>query len=179
VSGGDPTQYWAQGRMTGFMRTIKAAIPDAVFLNTPTTAINTTYDPSTMYSQAKAFILGHPQVQVIENSDIGAEEIDRVISDLGKKGKIFTVGWNVTPGNLSYIDKGIQIGTMDQQWGAQAAFGGTACAEFLAHGKVLPNTQKETAVTQAAVASLLSREGLLSQSTTIARKEINRFLSSH
>ena len=29
VSGGDPTQFWAQGRMQGFVETIKAAIPDA------------------------------------------------------------------------------------------------------------------------------------------------------
>ncbi len=30
VSGGDPTQFWAQGRMKGFVDDgIKAAIPDA------------------------------------------------------------------------------------------------------------------------------------------------------
>ena len=29
VSGGDQTQFWAQGRMKSFVDTIKAAIPDA------------------------------------------------------------------------------------------------------------------------------------------------------
>ena len=33
VSGGDPTQNWAQGRMQGFIDGIKAAIPDAKFIN--------------------------------------------------------------------------------------------------------------------------------------------------
>ena len=33
VSGGDPTQNWAQGRMKGFVDGIKAAIPDAKFVN--------------------------------------------------------------------------------------------------------------------------------------------------
>ena len=35
VSGGDPTQFWAQGRMQGFVETIKAAIPDAEFRHHP------------------------------------------------------------------------------------------------------------------------------------------------
>src|SRR5918996_1424841 len=38
VSGGDPTQNWAQGRMQGFIDGIKEAIPDATFINDATTA---------------------------------------------------------------------------------------------------------------------------------------------
>ena len=34
VSGGDPTQFWAQGRMKGFRETIRQAIPDAKFVTT-------------------------------------------------------------------------------------------------------------------------------------------------
>jgi len=71
VSGGDPSQFWAQGRMTGFMNTIKAAIPDANFVNDPSTALNTSYDPAPTYDKAKAFLLGHPNVDVFQNSDIG------------------------------------------------------------------------------------------------------------
>ena len=36
VSGGDPTQNWAQGRMQGFIDGIKEAIPDAKFINDAT-----------------------------------------------------------------------------------------------------------------------------------------------
>ncbi len=41
VSGGDPTQFWAQGRMKGFEDTIKAAIPDAKFVTTAENGLNT------------------------------------------------------------------------------------------------------------------------------------------
>jgi ribose transport system substrate-binding protein len=165
VSGGDPSQFWAQGRMTGFMRTIKAAIPSALFYSTPSSALNLTYDPATTYDKAKAFILGHPKIQVFENSDIGADFIDRALVDTGHKNKAFSVGWNVSKANLSYIKQGVQIATMDQKWAEQAAFGGTACAQFLAHGKILPNTQRLKVVDKANVAE--------------AEKELNKVLSGH
>lgn len=165
VSGGDPSQFWAQGRMTGFMNTIKKAIPGAVFLNNPKTAVNTTYDPASTYDRAKAFILGHKQIQVFENSDIGAEHIDRAIVDTGHKGKTFTVGWNVSKANLQYIKQGVQIATMDQRWAEQAAFGGKACAQFLAHGKILPNTQRLKVVDKSNVAA--------------AEADLNRILAGH
>src|SRR5262249_44176267 len=44
VSGGDTSQFWAQGRMKGFMDEIMAQIPDATFVTTPQDALNVTYD---------------------------------------------------------------------------------------------------------------------------------------
>jgi len=73
VSGGDVTQNWAQGRMKGFVDTIKAALPEATFVNDQTNGLNTTYDPAGTYDAYKAFLLGNPEVQFIENVDIGAE----------------------------------------------------------------------------------------------------------
>ena len=175
VSGGDPSQFWAQGRMTGFMKTIKAAIPDAVFLNNPSTAVSTTYDPATTYDKAKAFMLGHANLQVFENSDIGADSMDRAITDLSLKGKLFTVGWNVSKANLAAIDAGVQIATMDQRWAEQAAFGGMACATFLATGKILPNTQVLSPVAPANVCAVLSKSGPCI-SVAAARKDLNRIL---
>jgi ribose transport system substrate-binding protein len=179
VSSGNPSQYWAQGRMTSFMRYIKANVPGAVFLNSPSSPVNTTFDPASIYDRSKAFILGHKQLQVFENSDIGADQMDRAIVDTGKKGKLFTVGWNVSKANLDYIDKGVQIGTMDQKWAEQAAFGGKACAEFLAHGKILPNTQRLLAVTQAQVCPLVRRQHELCTNVATARKQLNKVLSGH
>src|SRR5437763_10221609 len=45
VSGGDPAQFWAQGRMKGFRLAIQKAIPGAKFVNTESNALNTSYDP--------------------------------------------------------------------------------------------------------------------------------------
>jgi ABC-type sugar transport system substrate-binding protein len=141
VSGGDPTQNWAQGRMQGFIDGIKEAIPDAKFLNDASSALVTTYDPAATYDAYKAFLQGNPEVQFIENVDIGAEHAARAVKDSGLQGKVFVIGWNVSLGQLDAIEAGIQVAALDQQWGEQAGFGALACAELLKNGKVLPNTQ--------------------------------------
>ena len=148
VSGGDPTQNWAQGRMKGFIDTIEAAIPDATFLNDETSALVTTYDPAGTFDAYTAFIQGNPEVQLIENVDIGAEHAARAIEDSGNTGEIWTIGWNVSLGQLDAVERGTQIAALDQQWGEQAAFGAVACAEFLKNGNILPNTQELKPVTQ-------------------------------
>ena len=140
VSGGDPTQNWAQGRMQGFIEGIKEAIPDATFVNDATSALVTTYDPAGTYDAYKAFIQGNPEVQVIENVDIGGEHAARAIADSGNSGKMFSLGWNVSIGQLDAIEAGTQIVALDQQWGDQAGFGALGCAEFLKNGKILDNT---------------------------------------
>ncbi len=140
VSGGDPTQNWAQGRMQGFIDGIKEAIPDAKFVNDATSALVTTYDPASTYDAYKAFIQGNPEVQVIENVDIGGEHAARAIADSSNTGKMFALGWNVSIGQLDAIEAGTQIVALDQQWGDQAGFGALGCAEFLKNGNVLPNS---------------------------------------
>jgi ribose transport system substrate-binding protein len=148
VSGGDPTQNWAQGRMQGFIDGIKEAIPDAKFVNDASTALNVTYDPASAYDAYKAFIQGNPDVQVIENVDISAEHAARAIQDSGNKGKMYAFGWNLSVGQLDAIDAGTQIVALDQQWGEQAGFGALACANLLKDGTVLPNTQELKPVTK-------------------------------
>jgi ribose transport system substrate-binding protein len=147
VSGGDPTQFWAQGRMTGFMDTIKAAIPDAKFVTTPSNALNTSYDPGKTFDVYRSFLTAHPDVQFIQNVDIGAEHADRAIESMGLTGQVFTVGWNSSKAQLDAIEKGIQIAEFDQRWVDQAAFGAPACAQFLKNGVILPNTQTLKAIT--------------------------------
>lgn len=146
VSGGDPTQFWAQGRMKGFEDTIKAAIPDAKFVTTASNGLNTSYEPGKAFDVYRSFLTANPDVQFIQNVDIGAEHADRAIESLGLAGKVFTVGWNSSKGQLDAIEKGIQVAQFDQRWPDQAAFGGPACAQFLKNGVILPNTQTLKAV---------------------------------
>lgn len=162
VSGGDPTQFWAQGRMQGFRETIQAAIPDAEFLTTEENGLGVSYDPGQTYDNYRAFISANPNVQFIENVDIGAEHANRAIESLGRTGEIFTIGWNVSAGQLDGIDKGLQVAALDQRWSDQAAFGGPACAQFLKNGVILPNTQ-----------TLLP---VMAGQTEAARAELNRIL---
>lgn len=146
VSGGDPTQFWASHRMKGFQETITAAIPDATFVTTWQNGLNTSYEPGKAFDVYRSFLTANPNVQFIENVDIGAEHADRAIESLGLAGKVFTVGWNSSKGQLDAIEKGIQVAQFDQRWPDQAAFGGPACAQFLKNGVILPNTQTLKAV---------------------------------
>jgi ribose transport system substrate-binding protein len=164
VSGGDPSQFWAQGRMKGFREAIQKAIPDAQFVTTESNGIITTYDPGKTFDTYKAFLSAHPDVQFIENVDIGAEYADKAITSLNRQGKAFTIGWNVSKGQLDAIEAGVQVALLDQRWPDQAAFGGPACAQFLANGVVLPNTQTLRPVLKADVAQ--------------ARAELDKILSS-
>jgi ABC-type sugar transport system substrate-binding protein len=146
VSGGDPTQFWAQGRMRGFVETIQAALPDATFVTTHENGLNVSYDPGRTYDTYRSFLIANPQVQFIQNVDIGAEHANRAIQSLGLEGKVFTTGWNSSKGQLDGIEAGIQAALFDQRWPDQAAFGGPACAQFLRNGVILPNTQTLKAV---------------------------------
>ena len=56
VSGGDPTQYWANNRAKGFRLGIQKAIPGAKFVTTEKNMLNTTYDPAKTYDAYKAFL---------------------------------------------------------------------------------------------------------------------------
>ena len=125
-----------------------AALPDAKFLNTDTTGLNTSYDPGKAYDTYRTYLSAHPELEFIQNVDIGAEHADRAITSLNREGKVFTIGWNVSKGQLAAIDKGIQVALFDQRWPDQAAFGGPACAQFLKNGVVLANTQTLMPVTK-------------------------------
>lgn len=150
VSGGDPTQYWAQNRAKGFRLAIQKAIPGAKFVTTEKTMLNTTYDPGKTYDAFKAFLSGAGKnVDIIENVDIGAGIAARALKDTGRAGKAFSVGWNVTPDQIAGLKNGTQIALFDQNWPQQAAFGAIACAIFMKSGKVLPNTQQLTIITKA------------------------------
>ncbi len=149
VSGGDPSASWAQGRMKGFIDGITAGVPGATFVNGASDAIVTTYDAANTYDTYKAFLTGNPDVQFIQNVDIGAEHATRAIQDLKLEGKVFDIGWNVSVGQLDGIDAGVQVAALDQAWTQQAGYGALACASFLKDGTVMPNTQELIAVTKA------------------------------
>ncbi len=149
VSGGDPSQFWAQGRMKGFRLGIQKAIPGAKFITSEQSALGVTYDPAKTYDAYKAFLGGAGKnVDVIENVDIGAGYAARALKDAGRAGKAYSVGWNVTPTQIDALKQGTEIALFDQKWPEQAGFGALACATFLKTGKVLPNTQQLSVVTK-------------------------------
>lgn len=151
VSGGDPSASWAQGRMSGFIDGITELVPGASFVNGPSDALVTSYDPAQTYDAYSAFLTGNPDVQFIENVDIGAEHANRAITDAGREGEVFTLGWNLSEGQFQGIEAGIQVAALDQAWSQQAGYGALACAMYLKEGLVMPNTQRLIPVTAANV----------------------------
>ena len=63
------------------------AIPDAKFVTTEANGLNVSYDPGKTYDIYRSFLSANPDVQFIENVDIGAEHADRAIKSLGRTGQ--------------------------------------------------------------------------------------------
>jgi ribose transport system substrate-binding protein len=152
MSSGNPAASWAQGRFKSFRERILQEIPDAKFVNDETTAINVSFDPAKAYDAYKAFIIGHPDVQIILNADQTAGSAAKAIKDTGNEGKMWSIGWNPSFDQLDEIDAGRQVAVMDQKWADQAGFGALACATLFAKGEILPNTQVLVPVTKATTA---------------------------
>jgi len=133
---GDTTAPWAQGRMQGWVDTMKAALPSLQFVGTPTNALSTGYDPAGIYSQAAAFMNGHPTVDLYFDSDWGAKTIGKLITDRGLKGKITTIGYNVDTTYLDEVTSGDVMATVDQRYDLQSFGFVKGCADFLLKGTV-------------------------------------------
>jgi len=140
-------QVWAQDRMRAFESQLKKRVPGIKFDNTAKSALNTGFDAGQVYSQVRAFLQGHPNVQVVYQTDVNAVAIDKAIVDLKKKGKLYTAGHNVSVETLDAIAQGTQIVTIDQQFPLQAAWAAKACGAYLKKGVVLPNDNPPGVIT--------------------------------
>jgi ABC-type sugar transport system substrate-binding protein len=133
---GDTTAPWAQGRMEGWLKTVKEAFPDMQVVGTPTNALTTGYDAAKTYADVGAFMNGHPDVDFYFDSDWGGEAIGKLIADRGLKGKVAAIGYNLDGNYLEQVRDGNIIATVDQAFDRQAAAFVTGCADFLLGGKV-------------------------------------------
>jgi len=147
---------WAQNRMKGFIKGITSIIPSIKFVNSPTSGIESQgFTQATVYADAKAYLQGHPQVQLVFHTDQGVEMVAKAINDLHLKNKVYAAGYNIDPPIASYVKNGLVVVTMVQGFARQAEAGAKACGDFLYAGKyqtghvVIP----PEAVTQANVAS--------------------------
>jgi ABC-type sugar transport system substrate-binding protein len=139
MTSGAVDQLWAQTRMQAFEAELKKLVPGVEFVNSADSALMTGFSPTDVYSKVSAFLTGNSDVQVVYQTDTGAATVNKVIEDLGFKGKTFSVGHNVSEAIIDGIAKGFQIATLSQDYPAQAGFAGHACGAFLATGEVLPN----------------------------------------
>jgi ribose transport system substrate-binding protein len=139
LESGAPEGPYAINRMTGFMKGLHSVIPGISFANSITTAVKTLYDFPTVYSTTKAYITGHPDVQLIFHTDQGVETVGKVIKDLKLTGKVWSVGFNVSPTIIDEILHDQILVSIGQQWNKQAEDGANACTQFIRNGKVPPS----------------------------------------
>jgi ribose transport system substrate-binding protein len=126
---------WAQGRMTGFVEGLNATLPGLEWANTSTENIESQgWDPATSYASVEAWVLGHPDVDIIFHTDQGVTNVAKAIADNGLSGQMYTTGFNIDPATADYIRSGQIIATMVQGFSNQAARGAQACADFLLDG---------------------------------------------
>jgi ABC-type sugar transport system substrate-binding protein len=140
-------QPWAQDRMNGFKEELESLVPGVKFENSPSDALNTGFDAGQVYSQVRAFLQGHPDVQVVYQTDVNAGAVNKAIADLKRSETTWSAGHNVSEETLDSIEGGAQIVTIDQQFPAQAGWAAHACAAYLATGEILPNDNEAAVVT--------------------------------
>lgn len=134
---GDPAGPWAQSRMTGFIAGVQSVLPSVQFVNGVSNPLNTGFDSPTVYSDAKSFILGHSDVQLIFHTDQGVQMVGKAIADTARTGKTWAVGFNLSPEILNYMKSSQILVTEGQNWHGQAATAATAAAQFLFKGQVV------------------------------------------
>jgi ABC-type sugar transport system substrate-binding protein len=139
MTSGAVDQLWAQTRMQAFEAELKELVPGVTFVNSADSALMTGFSPTDVYAKVNAFLTGNPDVQVVYQTDTGAATVNKAITDLGREGKTYSVGHNVSEAIIDGIADGLQIATLSQDYPAQAGFAGRACGAFLATGEVLPN----------------------------------------
>jgi ABC-type sugar transport system substrate-binding protein len=141
---GDPAAFWSQSRMRGFYSVVHAALPNVKFLDSPTKAVGTTFEQPKEFAAAQAYLQGHPDVDVVVDTDEGGSVVADVIKKLGLKGKTRVVMWNTFPAVFAGIKSGTIILSLDQALALQAETFEHACVNYLLHGKVAANPIQAT-----------------------------------
>jgi ABC-type sugar transport system substrate-binding protein len=134
---GDPAGPWAQSRMKGFTEGLTEGFPNVQFVNSATNPFNTSFDFPKVYADAKAFIAGNPDVQILFHTDQGVQMLGKAIADSKRTGKTWAAGFNMSPQILDYIGSGEIVTTVGQNWNGQARSAAEAAASFIFDGKVI------------------------------------------
>ncbi|HYW76779.1 MAG TPA: hypothetical protein VFA48_09160 [Gammaproteobacteria bacterium] len=80
--------------MKGWVSTMKKAYPGLMVYERPINALSTGYYAAKTYSKVRAFLIGHPKVQFIFDTDWGGVPIARAIESLGREKKVHVIAFN-------------------------------------------------------------------------------------
>lgn len=137
---GDATAPWAQGRLLGFVNTIKAAYPSVQIVGDPMNAYMVGFDTNVVLSKLQSFMTGHPDVFFYYSSDWGGVQIGQLIERNALKDKVFGLGFNLNAVYVQLVKDNALIGTIDQRYDLQAKNWAMMCADLLFEHKA-PSTE--------------------------------------
>lgn len=153
---GDAAAPWAQGRMQGFVDTIKAKYPTVKFVGTPKNAFMVGFDAPTVLNKLQSFMTAHKDVYFYFSSDWGGVQIGQLIQRKHLQNKVFGLGYNLNAALVQLIKDNAVIGTIDQRYDLQAGNWVTDCAQTLIDHKapaafswVKPNIWNSSNIAQA------------------------------
>ena len=128
---GDATAPWAQGRLKGFIDTLKAKYPTVTFSSTYDNAYMVGFDTATVLSKVQSYWEGHKDTFFFYSSDWGGVQIGQVIQRNNLKGKVFGLGFNLNAAYVQLLKDDYLIGTIDQRYDLQAKNWAMMCADLL------------------------------------------------
>lgn len=127
----EPNATWASDRIEAFEKIVGEAFPGVEFGSPVTEG----YASSENQSAINGVLLAEPDVNFIFSTD-QTEITAKILKEKGLTGKVFTSGFNYTPGTIQGVIDGQTVVTVSQDFPQQGYETVKACAEFLKEGKL-------------------------------------------
>lgn len=124
-----------QARMQGFIEGLLEIHSGIEFVNGPDVDIESLgFDPEAVYAATEAWVLAHPDVDMIFHTDQGMLQAARVIAAHSLYGDVYTSGFHMDEQMANFIRDGVAVVAVAQGLYNQAYSAATACGEFLLDG---------------------------------------------
>ena len=131
---GDPQNPVSLLRMEGFVEGLGGELLGIDFVNDPESALPVGFDPLDAYDLVRAWILAHPDVDVLLHADSGLETVAAAIADEGLYGDVSAVGFEMSEAVGDYIRDGVVVAALVRDSAAEGAAAAGACGDFLLAG---------------------------------------------
>ena len=124
----------ARLRMQGFIDGLTVQLPEIQFANRPGSAQSLGSRPGDAYELSRAWILDHPDVDILLVADSGLETVASAIAAEALYGDVSAVGFELSDTVVSYIRDGVVAAALVPDSAAAAAAAAAACTDFLLSG---------------------------------------------
>lgn len=129
----EPDAQWASDRIETFKEIVGNAFPGVEFVGPVTEG----YTGQENRAAVNSMLVANPDVDFIFSTD-QTEVTAKILDGKGLTGKVFTSGFNYTPGAIQGVLNGQTVVTVSQNFPQQGYDTVKACVDFLRDGKLPP-----------------------------------------